>query len=155
MLRGINHHTIFEDGDDFEKYLQTQKDYQEKLDYTIYAYCLLPTAYCLMGDHIHLLIKEGSEEIGKVFQTIGASFVYWHNWKYERRGNLFQGRYRSEVVENDEYFQVVIRYIHQNPLKVNIVEKLDDYKWSSYKEYIDKPYICDIDFGLGMISFNR
>ena len=148
MLRGINYHTIFEDEEDFQKYLETLKEYQAKLDYTIYA-------YCLMDNHIHLLIKEGSEELGKVFQTIGASFVYWYNWKYERRGHLFQGRYKSEVVENDEYFMVVTRYIHQNPFKAGIVKAVGDYKWSSYGEYIGKVDICEINFGLDMISSNR
>ena len=148
MLRGINHHTIFEDEEDFQKYLQTLKEYQDKLEYIIYA-------YCLMDNHIHLLMKEGSEELGKIFQTIGASFVYWYNWKYERRGHLFQGRYKSEIVENDEYFLTAVRYIHQNPLKAGIAEKIEDYKWSSYSEYIGKPNICNTDICLDMLSTNR
>ncbi len=148
MLRGINHHTIFEDDVDFQRYLKTLMDYQEKLDYSIYA-------YCLMDNHVHLLIKEGSEELSKVFQTLAASFVYWYNKKYEREGQLFQGRFRSEAVDNDEYFLVVTRYIHQNPVKAGIVENAEDYMWSSYREYIGKPSICDIDFGLDIIDPNR
>lgn len=148
MLRGINHHTIFEDEEDYRKYLQTIKDYQDKLGYTLYA-------YCLMDNHIHLLMEEGAEELAKIFQTIGARFVYWYNWKYERRGNLFQGRYKSETIEDDKYFLTVIRYIHQNPLKAGIVKRLEDYKWSSYNEYIGKPDICSTDFCLDMFSSNR
>ena len=59
--------------------------------------------------------KEGKEDLGIVFRRIGASYVYWYNGKYSRTGHLFQDRYKSEVVENDEYFLTVLRYIHQNP----------------------------------------
>lgn len=155
MLRGINHQTIFEDEEDNQKFLETLKDYQKTSGYTLYA-------YCLMGNHIHLLIKEGEEEdIGTSFKRIGVSYVYWYNWKYERRGHMFQDRFKSEVVENDEYFQVVIRYIHQNPLKAGIVKDVGDYRWSSYNEYIGSrdsgaaSKLCEIDFALDMLSRNR
>ena len=58
-------------------------------------------------------------------------------------------------MENDEYFQVVIRYIHQNPLKAGMVDDIKDYKWSSYNEYIDKAKFCEIDFALDMLSKDR
>jgi len=54
-----------------------------------------------MGNHIHLLIKEEKEELEIVLRRIGASFVYWYNWKYDRTGHLFQDRYKSEVVEDN------------------------------------------------------
>lgn len=148
MLRGINHQMILEDEEDSQKFLEILRNYQGISDYKIYA-------YCLMGNHIHLLMKEGEEDIGSVFKRIGVSYVYWYNWKYERRGHLFQDRFKSEVVENDEYFQVVIRYIHQNPLKAGMVDDIKDYKWSSYNEYIDKAKFCEIDFALDMLSKDR
>lgn len=113
MLRGINHQTIFEDEEDYQKYLETLQAYQEKSGYIIYA-------YCLMSNHIHLLIKEVTESLGIIFKRLGVSNVYWYNWKYNRRGHLFQGRYKSEVVGKDSYFLTVLRYIHQNPYKANI-----------------------------------
>ena len=147
MIRGINYRTIFGGEEDFKRHLKTLKDYEEKLNYTIYA-------YCLMGNHIHLLIKEGSEELGKIFQTIGASFVCWYNLKYGRRGHLFQGRYKSEVVESDRCFLSVTRYIHQNPAKAGIIKNIEDYKWSSYREYIGEPEICNTDYRLNIFSSN-
>lgn len=57
-----------------------------------------------MNNHIHLLMKEGKEDLGIVFRRIGASYVYWYNRKYKRRGHLFQDRYKSEPVEDDKYF---------------------------------------------------
>lgn len=148
MFRGINHQIIFEDDEDYIKYLETLKTYQEKGGYIIYA-------YCLMKNHIHLLMKEKTEDLGLTFKRIGASYVYWYNSKYNRRGHLFQDRYRSEVVENDSYFLTVLRYIHQNPLKAGIVQDIADYRWSSYKEYLGKPEICDIDFACSMFSTDR
>lgn len=148
MLRGINHQTIFEDEEDHQKFLQRLEECQEDGAYTLYA-------YCLMGNHIHLLVREDREDIGTIIKRIGVGYVYWYNWKYERSGHLFQGRFKSEVVENDRYFQVVIRYIHQNPLKAGIVRNIGDYRWSSYKEYIGKGKLCDIDFALDMLSHNR
>ena len=148
LLRGINHQTIFEDQEDREKFIEVLRESQKSSGYILYA-------YCLMDNHIHLLMKEGGEELGNSFKRIGARYVYWYNWKYERRGHLFQDRFKSEIVENDEYFMVATRYIHQNPLKAGLIARIEDYKWSSYKEYIGKPFICDIDFGLDMISTSR
>ncbi len=145
ILRSINKQNIFEDDEDYQKLLETLKKYQEKSGYEIYA-------YCLMSNHIHLLMKEIKEELGIAFRRIGASFVYWYNWKYARSGHLFQDRYKSEAVESDRYFLTVLRYIHQNPLKAGIVKNISDYPWSSYSEYIVKAKICNIHFTLGMFS---
>jgi REP element-mobilizing transposase RayT len=105
-----------------------------------------------MSNHIHLLIKEGKEDLGIVFRRIGSKFVYWYNWKYKRSGHLFQDRYKSEVVENDKYFLTVLRYIHQNPVKAGIVGSMIKYPWSSYNEYFGKNGICDISFVLSLFS---
>ncbi|AKL93674.1 transposase [Clostridium aceticum] len=148
ILRGINRQIIFEDDQDYEKLLETIKDHKEKSGYEIYA-------YCLMSNHIHLLIKEGEEELGRVFRRIGATYVYWYNWKYNRRGHLFQDRFKSEVVETDGYLLMVLRYIHQNPLKAGMVKKIQEYRWSSYKEYTEKTKVCDIDFPLNLFSKDR
>ena len=148
MLRGINHQIIFEDDEDCQNYLETLKTYQDKSGYIIYA-------YCLMSNHIHLLVKEETEELSNAFKRIGASYVYWYNWKYGRRGHLFQDRFKSEAVENDSYLLTVIRYIHQNPLKAGIVKGIADYRWSSYGEYIGESRVCDVEFALNMFSTNR
>ncbi|SHJ57504.1 REP-associated tyrosine transposase [Paramaledivibacter caminithermalis] len=148
ILRGINRQRIFEDDEDYEKLLETLKDNKKVSGYKIYA-------YCFMSNHIHLLIKEGEEDLGTIFRRIGATYVYWYNWKYNRHGHLFQDRYKSEVVENDRYFLTVLRYIHQNPLKAGIVEDISKYPWSSYREYIAKPMICDIEMALSLFTEDR
>lgn len=148
ILRGINRQIIFEDGEDAGKFLQTLKDCKEKSGYKLYA-------YCLMGTHIHLLIKEEKEDLGIIMRRIGAGYVYWYNWKYERCGHLFQDRYKSEVVENENYLLTVLRYIHQNPLKAGVVKDIKEYKWSSYSEFIGKNIIIDSDFILDLFSKDR
>lgn len=147
MLRGVNKQRIFEDEEDCEKFLQTLEFYKAESGYKIYA-------YCLMGNHIHLLIKEG-EDFGIAMRRIGASFVYWYNWKYQRSGHLFEDRYKSEVIENDGYLLTALRYIHQNPIKAGMVKCVGDYEWSSYSEYVDKEKMVDVDFILNLFDANR
>ena len=145
MLRGINRQNIFEDDEDREKLLQTLNNYKEKCGYKLYA-------YCLMSNHIHLLIKEDKEALDLIMKKIGASFVYWYNWKYKRSGHLFQDRFKSEPVENDSYFLTVLRYIHQNPVKAGLVKNVEDYKWSSYNDYINEDQITDTEFAFSLFS---
>lgn len=139
ILRGMNRQTIFEEEDDAIKFLQTLKEAKDKSGCKLYA-------YCLMSNHIHLLLREEEEELGIIMRRIGASYVYWYNGKYGRCGHLFQDRYKSETVEDDRYLLTVLRYIHQNPLKAGLARDLKDYKWSSYSEYIKKSEIIDADF---------
>lgn len=145
MLRGINRQQIFEDEEDREKFLDTLENYKDQCGYTIYA-------YCLMGNHIHLLLKEGKEDLTLVFKRIAGSYVYWYNWKYHRCGHLFQDRFKSEPVETDEYFLTVLRYIHQNPVKARICKKAEEFKFSSMQEYLRIPFLVDIDFAFSIIS---
>ena len=129
MLRGIDGQKIFIDGEDKEKFMQALMKAKEKGQFLLLG-------YCLMDNHVHLLIKE-NEEIGKSIKRITVSYVQWYNNKYGREGHLFQNRYKSEVVENEAYLLTVIRYIHQNPIKAKMVDKNEEYSWSSYNEYID------------------
>lgn len=148
MLRGINRQVIFEDDEDREKLLETIRHYKKVSNYQIYG-------YCLMDNHVHLLIKEEIEPLSLVMKRICGRFVYLFNSKYDRCGHLFQERYKSETVESDTYFLTVLRYIHQNPLKAGITKKVSDYKWSSYQEYMNSSIITDVDFALGMFSSNN
>ncbi len=129
MLRGIDKQNIFEDDEDKEKFLSILKDCQAISGYGIFA-------YCLMNNHAHILLKEGKENLGQIFKRIGARYVYWYNWKYQRTGHLFQDRFKSEPVEDDAYFLSVLQYIHQNPVTAGLVKAAEEYAYSSYKEYI-------------------
>jgi len=128
MLRGIDKRNIFLHDKDKEKFLYYLFKAKELGGFELYG-------YCLMDNHVHILLKEG-EELGKSIKRITVGYVQWHNRKYGRTGHLFQNRYKSEAVENDRYLIAVARYIHQNPVKAKMVEKVEKYKWSSYKDYI-------------------
>lgn len=147
MLRGINQQQIFEDREDFEKFLQILKDCKAVSEYKLFA-------YCLMSNHIHLLVEEGKEPIEQVMKRLATRFVYWYNIKYQRVGHLFQDRFKSEPVEDDSYFMTVIRYIHQNPVKAGLCENLSDYKYSSYSDFFNKFALIDKDFVLGIIPID-
>ena len=144
MLRGINRQQIFEDEEDRQHFLETLERYKDECGYTIYA-------YCLMGNHIHLLLKEGKENLTVVLKRIAGSYVYWYNWKYHRCGHLFQDRFKSEPVEDDGYFLTVLRYIHQNPVKARICKNAEDYAHSSMQEYIKFPFLVDTVFVFSMM----
>ena len=147
MLRGINQQLIFQDEDDSRKFLDVLREYKEVCGYELHA-------YCLMGNHLHLLIKEQNEPLAQVFRRICGRYVYWYNNKYQRIGHLFQDRYKSEPVENNSYYLTVIRYIHQNPIKAGLCDKVGDYPFSSYNEYVndDKNKIINTDLMFEIIN---
>lgn len=145
MLRGINQQQIFEDEEDNQKFIEVLKDCKLISGFKVYA-------YCLMGNHIHLLLKVENENLEQIFKRIGARYVYWYNWKYHRRGHLFQDRFKSEPVEDDAYFLAAVRYIHQNPVQAGIGGP--EYKYSSYNDYLHpkEDQLTDIDFALDLIG---
>lgn len=145
MIRGINQQNIFSYDDDYKRFLVILAKYHRQSNYEIYA-------YCLMGNHIHLLLKEGKESLATSMKRIGTSYVYYYNWQYDRKGHLFQDRYKSEPVEDDAYFLTVLRYIHQNPLKAGLSDDISSYPWSSYSEYMNKPKIANISFVLKLFN---
>ena len=148
MLRGINGQPIFEENEDRHRLLSTFLRYKKVCEFQLFA-------YCLMENHIHLLIKEKDETISQAVKRISGSYVYWYNRKYERSGYLFQGRFLSEVVENDSYFLTVLRYIHQNPVRVNIQKRVEDYPWTSYHCYLQQNHNSRGRFGVGSLQQDR
>ena len=146
MLRGINQQGIFEDDEDYFKFVETLENYKAVSGYKVFA-------YCLMSNHIHILIKVEKEDLDFIMKRIAGSYVYWYNWKYYRKGHLFQDRFKSEPIEDDSYFLTVLRYIHQNPIKADIVKSIDDYRFSSYNDYIDEESeIVDFDYALSLMK---
>ena len=132
MLRGIDRKQIFYDREDNERFVETLKKYKEVSGYEIYA-------YCLMGNHIHILLKTGNESLETCLRRIGASFVYWYNIKYSRTGHLFQDRFKSEAIDSDEYFLVAFRYILRNPVVAGMCVLPEEYPYSSAARVPAKP----------------
>lgn len=91
-------------------------------------------AYCLMGNHFHLLVRMEMRRLSEEMRRLEVSYAQYFNEKYERTGTLFQGRFGSEPVDSDEQLLAALRYIHLNPQKAGIAP-FDAYEWSSYREY--------------------
>lgn len=137
MMRGIDKRWIFLQDQDYQRFMEYMERAKRKSEMQVLA-------YCLMKNHIHLLIKEGTEGIGDTIRRISVGYAQYHNKTHERTGHLFQNRFRSEAINDDRYLFTVFRYIHQNPLKAGLVKTIEEYPWSSYHEYLQKkPYIVD------------
>jgi len=128
IVRGIDRQDIFHEADDFQKYLETAKRLSLERGVSVLGYCLLT-------NHVHLLLKEDNGDLSAFMKRLGVGYAYWYNRKYERIGHVFQDRFKSECIEDDAYLLTVIRYIHQNPVKASITGKPEDYQWSSCAAY--------------------
>lgn len=128
MLRGINYQQIFEEELDYTKFLNILRECREISQFSLHA-------YCLMGNHVHLLLSVKEEPLALCLKRIQNRFVFWYNTKYDRIGSLFQGRYRSEPVLNEHGLLSVCRYIHQNPVKAGLSQNIEQYPWSSIHAY--------------------
>ena len=148
MLRGINQQQIFEDREDYEKFLEILKNCKAICGFKLFA-------YCLMGNHVHLLIQEGTENLEQIFKRLCGRFVYWYNIKYQRVGHLFQDRFKSEPVDSEAYFFTVLRYIHQNPTKAGLCKHVEDYAYSSYLEYFNESSFVDRDYVLSLTTIDE
>lgn len=146
MLRGINQQSIFEDEEDYLKFLEILEKYKLICQYKVFA-------YCLMSNHIHLLLKIEDVELDLTMKRLAGSYAQWYNWKYYRKGHVFQDRFRSEPIEDDAYFLTVLRYIHQNPIKAGLAQRLEEYKFCSYFDYFcEESNIVDMEFAFSMLN---
>jgi REP element-mobilizing transposase RayT len=130
VTRGNNQQNIFLRKQDFQRYLLKIEEYAEKYPVEIIA-------YALMKNHIHMLLKQQSDlPISKFMQALTIGYTMYFNLKYKRSGHLFQGRFHYTQVDNDEYLIHLSRYIHLNPVVAKVIDKAENYTWSSYKEYL-------------------
>ena len=149
LFRGVNQQNIFEEASDFEKLKETIATVKQDLHFEIYA-------NCFMTNHVHIVLKEKSlGDISLIMKRILTKYARWYNIKYGRSGALIANRYKSVSVEIDEYFLQLIRYVHQNPIKAGIAEKVEDYPYSSFIEYINESDLTNTDFLLQMISLKE
>ncbi len=134
MMRGNERKNLFHDQEDKQRFIETLFAKKEETGFLIYA-------YCLMDNHVHLLVREGPEGLATMMKRVNGSYAYYFNQKNHRVGHLFQDRFKSEPIGDDRHLLAVIRYIHNNPVKARLVEKPEQYRWSSYTSYLfsDKP----------------
>ncbi|MDW7670534.1 MAG: transposase [Bacillota bacterium] len=160
IMRGNNRDRIFHCEQDYGAFLKRLRKYRDECGFGLYA-------YCLMDNHVHLLLKEEEEPLSDAMRRLCGSFVGWYNKKYDRIGHLFQDRFRSEVVEDDAYLATALRYIHRNPVKAGLCDDPADFPWSSCRELMQwmkqeagsaagdgsasriSPSACDLDEATG------
>lgn len=147
ILRGINSQEIFFDNMDREKFIKEIRNTKEMYNYKLYA-------YVLMNNHVHMLIQDENDLISKIIQSLATRYAMYFNKKYERIGHLFYNRFHSKCVEDERYLLNVQKYIHKNPQKDGIC-RMEQYKWSSYQEYIGNHDITDTEFILTILNENR
>lgn len=129
MSRGDDKKKIFINEQDFIKFLDYLLSAKIKFKFYIYGYCLMP-------NHYHLLLETTQANISKIMQYINSSYTTYYNIKRKRCGHVFQGRFKSVVVDRDSYFLELTRYIHLNPVRAKIIEDPAKYYWSSYLGYL-------------------
>lgn len=135
ILKGIDNQDIFYDDYDRKFFLKQISITKSEFNFIVYA-------YCLMGNHVHMVIKCEDLFLSKSIQSLLVRYVHYFNKKYKRSGPLVQNRFKSKQVENLQYFIDVCRYVHRNPEKAGI-ELTQNYEWSSYKEYVGKRRIVN------------
>ncbi len=160
MSRGNTRKNIFLCDDDYNKFIKELADSCESYNIEIHS-------YVLMSNHFHFFLKTNEANLSRFMHRQLTSYTSWFNRKYERVGHLFQGRYKSIVIDNNNYGTEITRYIHLNPVrtrhnsKLSLREKrklLKNYKWSSYPEFIgleDKAPFLYTDETLEKFGLNR
>ncbi len=148
MLRGNAKQTIFHREEEY-------RYFEDILAQGLEQYSLMLHAYCWMENHVHMALQVTDKPLSKLMQNISQRYTQWFNKRYDRVGHLFQGRYKAILVDKDAYLLDLIRYIHLNPVRANMVSNPIDYPLSSHAAYtghVQPPSWLIIDRGLGQFG---
>jgi len=150
MLRGVNGHNLFLDDYDRCRFCLLLQAAAEQHSFQIHA-------FCLMTNHVHLILEPNESPLQNCVHAFSFRYAQYFNRRYNRRGYLFQGRFKSIFVESGEYLKNLTRYIHRNPVESGLVEKAGDYRWSSHRAYlgIEEYSWLFKDFILSRFGFNQ
>lgn len=140
VQRGHNRNEVFIGEEDYQYYLSTLKDWKLELGIKVYA-------YCLMTNHIHLVLEPGDrpESIGLLMKRLAGRQTRRINKLKGWTGSLWDGRYKISPIDTDNYLMRCCRYVELNPVKAGMVAKAQDYRWSSYPIKIGKKASCWLD----------
>ena len=144
VVKGSGSQLIFEDSSDRIRFL-------DQLRETVEAFHVQVHAYCLMSNHVHLLLKDVDDELSAFMKRLNERYAMYFSWKAGRVGNVFQTPYWSEPVKTDEHFLATLRYIHANPEPAMICA-LADYPWSSYRAYLGGASFVTTDLALDLLG---
>ena len=150
MIRCVDGILLFKDDQDRDQFLLRIKRYKKRYGFKLYA-------FCLMDNHAHMVIDAAGADITKIMHGINLSYAKYYNRKYKRRGHVFSDRFRSEIIDKDNYILQASKYIHKNPRKLrNWSNKVFQYPYSSAPIYLgdldDRFEIVDCDLILKLYS---
>ncbi|WP_199868498.1 REP-associated tyrosine transposase [Virgibacillus senegalensis] len=127
--RGNRKQVLFRDEEDLHRYLEILQSVKQKYPFQLHAYCLMP-------NHIHLLVEATEQAPSMFMKILHTKYAIYFNRKYDLVGHVFQGRFHAHYITSVQYFLHVSRYIHLNPCAAKICSIPEQYKWSSYNEYM-------------------
>jgi putative transposase len=154
IQRGNDRQLIFREEEDYQRFLGWLKESARFYEVAIHAYVLMP-------NHLHLLVTPSDADgLAQMMQKLGRFYVPWFNNKYQRYGGLFQGRFRTSLVDSDRYFLACSRYVELNPVRAQLAAAPLDYPWSSYAHHAgvrSDPIVTDhaLYWALGNTPFQR
>ena len=149
--RGADKQKIFYEQENYSYFLRLLKPLVKHYNFNMIVYCLMP-------NHFHFLIKLNENlNVGSFMSRFLDSYVTAFNNRYNRSGFLFKERYKSILVEKEEYLKYLCRYIHRNPLKANLVNKIEQWPWSNYFECVGERTgcLCDKNFIISCFSSQK
>lgn len=129
ILRGNARQDIFFDAEDRRRFFVLLQEGIKRNGYRLHG-------YCLMTNHLHLVIQVGEIPLSRIMQNLSLRYTKWINWRQNRIGHLFHGRYKAVMVEADNYLAQLVAYLHLNPVRAGIGEDPIEYPWSSYRAYL-------------------
>ncbi len=127
IARGNQKQKTFFEEEDFDKYLDLLRHYKREYHFNLYGYCLMP-------NHVHIVLEvKNGADLGKIMQGLNQTYTIWFNRKYSKVGHLWQGRYKSMVIQRNKYMLDCLEYVEFNPVRANICKSPFDYTWSSWR----------------------
>ena len=129
ITRGNNRRQIFNAPADYEKFLSLLAVQKANLPFFLYAYCLMP-------NHVHLLIERQANSIGRIMHRVLTGYSQYYNRRYRRSGHLLQGRHKAILCQTDRYLAELVRYIHLNPVRAGMVQRAEQYEYSGHRAYL-------------------
>lgn len=146
IARGNHRHLTFRTSADYHAYLDRLARYRQSCRVRLWAYCLMP-------NHVHLLVETADEPLSGFMQRLQQSYTQYFNRTHRTVGHLFQGRYQAIVCEKDPYLVALVRYIHLNPVRAKLVTRPEAYAYSGHAAYLDGHQTAVVDPAPGLAIF--
>ena len=148
MLRGNDGQAIFFDPQDYSIFEQLLAEGVSRFNHQIHGYCWMP-------NHVHLVVEVADIPLSKIVQNLSFRYTRWINKRENRIGHLFQGRFKAILIDTDKYLLELIRYIHLNPVRSNLVRSPSDYLWSGHNAYLGTKKIHWLSTDLVLSRFSK